>query len=59
MLDAMFEYARGTVALAGGNVRAALVGLRRAVEAWQELEVPYETARTRVLLGMACRALGD
>jgi DNA-binding NarL/FixJ family response regulator len=26
---------------------------------WRELEVPYEAARARVLLGLACRALGD
>jgi DNA-binding NarL/FixJ family response regulator len=26
---------------------------------WQELEVPYEAARVRVLLGQACRALGN
>ena len=33
--------------------------LRRAVEALQELDVPYETARARVLVALACRALGD
>ena len=26
---------------------------------WQELEAPYEAARVRVLMGLACRALGD
>jgi DNA-binding NarL/FixJ family response regulator len=26
---------------------------------WQELDAPYEVARVRVLLGLACRALGD
>jgi DNA-binding NarL/FixJ family response regulator len=26
---------------------------------WQELVAPYEAARVRVLLGLACRALGD
>jgi DNA-binding NarL/FixJ family response regulator len=26
---------------------------------WQELEAPYEAARTRVLVGLACRAVGD
>ena len=26
---------------------------------WQELEVPFEAARVRVLMGLACRALGD
>ena len=28
-------------------------------EVWQELVAPYEAARVRVLLGLACRALGD
>ena len=26
---------------------------------WQELDAPYDVARARVLLGLACRALGD
>jgi DNA-binding CsgD family transcriptional regulator len=59
MLAAIAAQARGAVDLAGGDARAALVALRRALEAWIELEVPYETARTRCLLGLACRALGD
>ena len=29
------------------------------VDGWQELEAPYEAARVRVLLGLACRELGD
>jgi DNA-binding CsgD family transcriptional regulator len=33
--------------------------LRHAWTAWQELEVPYEAARVRVLVGLACRQLGD
>ena len=33
--------------------------LRRAAQAWQELEAPYEAARARVLVGQACRELGD
>jgi hypothetical protein len=36
-----------------------LLALRRAWQVWQELEVPYEAARVRMLLGLACRALGD
>src|SRR5215218_8491260 len=59
MLGAMAAYARGAVDLADGDVRAALVALRRARQVWQELEVPYEAARVRVLLGLACRTLGD
>ena len=42
-----------------GDAGSALVSLRRAVQAWQELEAPYEVALTRVLVGRACRALGD
>ena len=38
---------------------AALVSLRHAAEVWQELEAPYEAARVRELVGLACRALGD
>ena len=30
-----------------------------ALEIWRELEAPYEVARTRELIGLACRALGD
>jgi DNA-binding NarL/FixJ family response regulator len=56
---AISAYARGGVALADGDAQTALVELRRAVEVWQDFEVPRETARTRVLLGMAYRALGD
>jgi DNA-binding NarL/FixJ family response regulator len=35
----------------------ALSDLRLAYAAWQELDAPYETARTRVLLAEAYRAL--
>jgi DNA-binding CsgD family transcriptional regulator len=59
MLEAMVDHARGAVDLNEGDARAALLSLRRAWRAWQELEVPYEIARVRVLLGEACRALGD
>jgi DNA-binding CsgD family transcriptional regulator len=58
-LAAMSDYARGAVDLADGDARAALVALRRACAAWQELEAPLETARTRVLVGRACAALND
>ncbi|MBD0338202.1 MAG: response regulator transcription factor [Thermoleophilia bacterium] len=58
-LAAMLAYAQGAVALAAGDAEAALPVLRRAWQAWQDLDVPYEAARTRVLLGEACRALGD
>jgi len=59
MLGAMVAHAEGAVDLAEGDARAALLALRHAWQAWQELEVPYEAARVRVLVGVACRALGD
>jgi ATP/maltotriose-dependent transcriptional regulator MalT len=59
MLRAMHAHARGAVELAGGDAGAALVSLRQAAQAWQELEAPYEAARARLLVGQACRALGD
>lgn len=33
--------------------------LQSAARAWRELEAPYEAARARVLIGLACRELGD
>jgi DNA-binding NarL/FixJ family response regulator len=59
VLGGIAAQARGAVDLAQGDARAALVALRHAWQAWQELEVPYAAARVRVLLGLACRALGD
>jgi ATP/maltotriose-dependent transcriptional regulator MalT len=59
MLSAIAAHARGAVELAEGDAQAALLALRHAWQVWQELEVPYEVARVRVLLGLACRALGD
>jgi DNA-binding CsgD family transcriptional regulator len=59
MLRAVAEHVRGSVELAEGDARAALASLRRAARVWNELEAPYDLARTRVLLGLACRALGD
>jgi DNA-binding NarL/FixJ family response regulator len=45
--------------LAEGDARNALGALRGAWQTWRELEVPYEAARVRVLIGLGCRALGD
>jgi ATP/maltotriose-dependent transcriptional regulator MalT len=59
MLGAMAAYARGAVELARGEAQAALASLRRALASWQQLEAPYEVARTRVLIAEACRALAD
>ncbi|HMJ85794.1 MAG TPA: response regulator transcription factor, partial [Vicinamibacterales bacterium] len=37
----------------------AMTSLRRAWEAWRELEVPYEQAQARVLIAAALLQLGD
>ena len=55
----MAGHATGAVLLGEGDARAALVVLRRAWAAWRELDAPYEAARVRVLIGLACRELGD
>jgi ATP/maltotriose-dependent transcriptional regulator MalT len=58
-LRATADHARGAVLLAEGDARAALIGLRGAWQLWRELQAPYEAARARVLVGLACRQLGD
>ena len=55
LLRAVAAQATGTVLLAEGDARAALAALRRAWTAWQEFDAPYEAARVRVLVGLACR----
>ena len=59
VLRAMAAHARGSLTLAVGDAEGALGDLRRAWSLWQELEAPYEAARVRMLVGLACRALND
>jgi hypothetical protein len=49
----------GAVALAEGDAQAALGPLRRAFDVWHRIEAPYAAARVRMLIGLACHALGD
>ena len=58
-LVAVTTQARGRVELAAGDGDAACGFLRRALEQMQRLELPYEAAETRLLLGAAYRAVGD
>jgi DNA-binding CsgD family transcriptional regulator len=58
-LGAMAAQARGAVEMSQRDAGAALVSLRRAGDVWQQLGAPYEAARVRELVGLACRALGD
>jgi DNA-binding CsgD family transcriptional regulator len=59
MVRAVAGQADGAVRLAAGEPAAALKPLREAWRLWQKLGVPYEAGRCRVLIGSACRALGD
>jgi DNA-binding CsgD family transcriptional regulator len=59
MLEAIAAHVRGGVELGEGETQAALAPLRRAGQLWQELDAPYEVARVRMLIGLACRELGD
>ena len=59
LLDAIVQQAEGALELAEGEPRSALVPLRRSLQTFQALGVPYEIARVRVLTALACRTLGD
>jgi DNA-binding NarL/FixJ family response regulator len=58
-LQAMSAHAAGAVRLAEGAADQALTSLRRAYGLWRDLDMPYEAARTRTLVALGCRALGD
>jgi class 3 adenylate cyclase len=58
-LHAAAHGARGAVLVAKGEAGEALRDLGRARTHWQEVEAPYEVARTRVDLAAAHRAIGD
>jgi DNA-binding CsgD family transcriptional regulator len=58
-LNALAAQAAGAVLLVEGDPRAALTVLRGAHRSWRDLEAPHHAARIRVLIGVACRALGD
>jgi DNA-binding NarL/FixJ family response regulator len=59
VLSAMAQHAKGAVALADGDARSAIHALRRAQEVWHRVGAPYLSARIRLLLARAFRALGD
>jgi DNA-binding CsgD family transcriptional regulator len=58
-LRATAAHASGAVRLAEGDARGALAKLREALAVWHELDAPYEAARTRELMALAHRVLGD
>ena len=59
LLQAMARHATGAARVAQGEAAAALPLLREAATHWRELQMPYELARTRLQIGLGCRALGD
>jgi ATP/maltotriose-dependent transcriptional regulator MalT len=58
-LDATADYAAGTVALADGEPSMAIAALRRAWTTWCDIDAPYDAARARLAIGLACRELSD
>ena len=59
LLRAIAAQAHGSVLLAEGDATSALAACRTAWTLWCGLEIPYESARTQVLIAQACRSLGD
>jgi len=58
-LAAMSAHGKGAVLFAEGEMQNAEAHLREAWMLWQQLEMPFESACVRVLLGQVCRQLGD
>jgi DNA-binding CsgD family transcriptional regulator/tetratricopeptide (TPR) repeat protein len=59
MVEAIAAHAVGAVCLAEGDGEAARIALCAAWQIWRELDAPYGAARTRLLLALAHRRLGD
>ena len=57
--NATVHSASGQIKLAEGDHQAAARCLRRARDEWQQVGAPYETAKARMLLGIAQRRAGD
>jgi DNA-binding CsgD family transcriptional regulator/tetratricopeptide (TPR) repeat protein len=58
-LSAAALSSRGRLQVAEGDNAAACRTLHAALKRWEALEVPYEVATVRLLLGRACRSDGD
>ena len=59
LLRARADETAGAVLLADARAADALEPLRRAAREWQELDMPYDGARTRTRIGDCLRHLGD
>ncbi len=58
-LRGLAAQATGATLLAAGQIPAALQELRIARRIWSELEAVHHAAQVRLLIGLACRRLGD
>ena len=58
-LEATALCARGELELWKGHTPAACQNFRRGRQLWEEINNPYEVARTRIRLAVGCRAQGD
>jgi class 3 adenylate cyclase len=59
VLQATSNLARGSLQLAQGNALEAIPTLQRSFRLWRGADLPYEAARTRMILGLALRDSGD
>ena len=58
-MDAIAGTARAALQLADGDAMSAERSISAGLRQWQELEMPYDVAKARVLLAAALRAQGD
>jgi class 3 adenylate cyclase len=58
-MDAIAGTARAALQLSDGDAVSAEKTITAALRQWQELEMPYDVAKARVLLAAALRAQGD
>jgi DNA-binding CsgD family transcriptional regulator len=59
VVQATVSMAQGALRVAEGDPAAALDDLRRGLHGWRALDLPYEEAKTRMLIGTTQRMLGD
>jgi DNA-binding NarL/FixJ family response regulator len=59
VVQATASMAQGALQLASGSPAVALEQLRGALRGWRELQLPYEEATARLLIGATQRMLGD
>jgi ATP/maltotriose-dependent transcriptional regulator MalT len=59
LLEATAVIARAALDLAAGELDQAIRSATRAWSLWQQLKLPYDAARARMIIGMASKRAGD